>query len=308
VSVQASSWVWENSEAKGNARLVLLAIADAADAQGDNAWPKQETIARMVRVDVRTVRRLVDDLIELGELQMIRHGGGTTFTRSDRRPHLYRLPKMAGQNGRTSVSGRCETGGNPASHGRTFPPPRADTVVPRTSFPEHPSKTPSGGDGASLPLAEIENDLAQEDPVPQEALFDVPRPPKPPRPQSAGDVVAAYVVSYREHHADREPLKADKGRVGRDAAQILNSGQATVAELLVAAATLGTTQWANLGQQLKFERDGSGTRGPRPGRAPGMAPALPNEAPVWDELAETHRFDGLDADLERAFLERMTDV
>jgi len=306
VSVQASSWVWEHSEAKGNARLVLLAIADAADAQGENAWPKQETIARMVRVDVRTVRRLVDDLIELGELQMIRHGGGTNFTRGDRRPHLYRLPKMAGQNGRTSVSGRCETGGNRPRHGRTNPAPRADTVVPRTSFPEHPSKTPSGGGGASPPLAAPEVDLTQEDPVPQEALFDVPRPPKPDRPKGAGDVVAAYVVAYREKHADREPLKADRGRVGRDAAQILNSGQASVEELLAAAVVLGGTEWANLGQQLKFERNGG--RRQQPGRAPGMAPALPNEAPVWGELAETHRFDGFDADLEAAFLERVADV
>lgn len=183
--------------------------------------------------------------------------------------------------------------------------PQHKKTIPQKTIEEH---QPSGGDGASPPLAEGDVDLAQEDTVPQEALFEVARPPKPPRPQGAGDVVAAYVVAYREHHADREPLKADKGRVGRDAAQILNAGQATVAELLVAAAALGTTQWANLGQQLKFERDGDGTRGQRPGRAPGMAPALPNEAPVWDELAETHRFDGFDPALEQAFLERVADV
>jgi len=182
--------------------------------------------------------------------------------------------------------------------------PQHKKTIPQKTNPED---QPSGGDGASPPLAETVVDLSQEDPVPQEALFEVARPPKPPRPQGAGDVVAAYVVAYREHHADREPLKADRGRVGRDAAQILNSGQATVDELLAAAATLGTTQWANLGQQLKFERDGN-RGGQRAGRAPGMAPALPNEAPVWGELAETHRFDGFDDALEQAFLERVADV
>lgn len=184
--------------------------------------------------------------------------------------------------------------------------PQHKKTIPQKTIEED---QPSGGDGASPPLAEVDVELAQEDPVPQEALFEIARPPKPPRPRGAGDVVAAYVVAYRERHSDREPLKADKGRVGRDAAQILNSGQATVDELLVAAAELGTTQWANLGQQLKFVREGDGgTRTQRPGRAPGMAPALPNEAPIWDELAETHSFGGFDDALEQAFLERVADV
>lgn len=196
--------------------------------------------------------------------------------------------------------------GNQALAGQALARPQHKKNIPQKTNPE---EQPSGGDGASPPLAEQAVDNAREDAVPQEALFDVPAPAKPARPPGAGDVVAAYVVAYREKHGGREPLKADRGRVGRDAGQMLRDGQATVEELLVAATTLGGTEWANLGQQVKFGREGDGGRGgPRPGRAPGMAPALPNDAPVWDELTETHRFGGFDAALEAQFMQRVTDV
>ncbi len=261
---------------------------------------RQEGIASAIEMNVDTVRAALRDLEEAGLLVQIEqrnehgHRVGTEMHVSDvpfSPEELVDLRKL--------LPGKNPGGKNP---GGKFGGHKKTNSNQKTNAPEEPS----GGDGASPPLAEVDVDLAQEEPVPQEALFDVERPPKPPRPQGAGDVVAAYVVAYRGHNANREPLKADKGRVGRDAAQILNSGQATVEELLVAATALGGTQWANLGQQLKFGRDGN--RAQRPGRAPGMAPALPNEAPVWDELAETHRFDGLDEHLEREFLERMTDV
>jgi hypothetical protein len=146
MSVQATTWVWEYSKSKGNARLVLLAIADAADAHGGNAWPSQETVAHMARVSTRTVRRLVTDLEALGELEVLEHAGGTAHTRDDRRPHLYRLIGMPGQNGRTTLSTRIPAGGQAPRHGRTKSTPRADTAVLRTpSLNTLKNNYPSGG-------------------------------------------------------------------------------------------------------------------------------------------------------------------
>jgi len=68
MSVRVMSWVFEHSQARGNDRLVLLAIADQADADGLNAFPSIPTIARMSRVPSRTVQRCLDRLEELGEL------------------------------------------------------------------------------------------------------------------------------------------------------------------------------------------------------------------------------------------------
>jgi len=56
------SWVFEHSQATGNDRLVLLAIADQSDADGFNAYPSIPTIAHMSRVPERTVQRCLERL------------------------------------------------------------------------------------------------------------------------------------------------------------------------------------------------------------------------------------------------------
>src|SRR5690242_254595 len=68
VSVRVMTWVWDHSTVGGNDRLVLLAIADCAADDGTNAWPSMTTLARKVRLDERTVRRIVRKLAEGGHL------------------------------------------------------------------------------------------------------------------------------------------------------------------------------------------------------------------------------------------------
>ena len=85
MSVQATTWVWEHSRAEGNARLVLLAIADAANREGARSFQSAETIAQMCRISARSVRRHVAVLQDLGELEIEGRQG----------PHgtnSYRLP------------------------------------------------------------------------------------------------------------------------------------------------------------------------------------------------------------------------
>lgn len=280
VSVQASSWVWKYSQSAGNARLLLLAIADAADQHGENAWPSQPTLAEMVRVSVRTVRRLVAELVELGELEVEEFAGGTTRMRPDRRPHLYRLPKMAGPDGRSPVSARQRegvstgghptfTGGHPGGNGRTLL-----SAYPSSFNPSSRTKDASGG---SVPDPTPIED-AQEEPMrrkpstaDQPLPLDLGDPPakKPPAP-SAGTVVAAYVDSYRRHHSGGDPLKRDIGRVAREAKELLTTGRADPGELERAAAAMGAGPWANLGQQLNIQRQQASKPANR-----GIAPPAP---------------------------------
>ena len=70
MSVEIISRVWANSNAKGTARLVLLAIADHANPSGV-AWPSLRRIAQYANVDKSNVSRAIKSLIQIGELERV---------------------------------------------------------------------------------------------------------------------------------------------------------------------------------------------------------------------------------------------
>ena len=80
MSIQANNMVWERSLARGRARLVLLAIADHADADG-RAWPSFARLAERCRMHRSGVTRSVRHLIEIGELVVAGKGsrGGNVY-------------------------------------------------------------------------------------------------------------------------------------------------------------------------------------------------------------------------------------
>lgn len=68
MSVEAMNLVLNYSKATGRAKLVLLGIANHF---GDNgAWPSIETLARYANASERSVKRDIQELIELGELDV----------------------------------------------------------------------------------------------------------------------------------------------------------------------------------------------------------------------------------------------
>jgi hypothetical protein len=75
MSVRVMSWVWEHSRAEGTDRLVLLAIADSASDDGNNAWPSISTLADKAKVSPRTVQRSIRALQLLGEITMSPNAG-----------------------------------------------------------------------------------------------------------------------------------------------------------------------------------------------------------------------------------------
>jgi len=91
VSVQALSWVFDNSKAEHAARLVLISIANHADKFGRNAWPSVTSIGKEALLSERVVRTSLRQLETIGELKVI-YGGGP------HRSNLYSLPKMNGAN------------------------------------------------------------------------------------------------------------------------------------------------------------------------------------------------------------------
>jgi hypothetical protein len=80
---------WDYSKASGNELLVLLALADIADDNGE-CWPSIAHLAKKCRVSSRTVQRSIRALEELGEVVVIL-GGGKASTAGGTRSNRYRI-------------------------------------------------------------------------------------------------------------------------------------------------------------------------------------------------------------------------
>lgn len=119
MSVKAISWVFEHSRSRGIDRLVLLALADAANDQG-TAWPSLTTIARKAGIDRRTVSRTIARLVELGELRRHPASGQSGV---GGRSNLYDVVMEQGQSAPASpVGDESEQGhGAPTKQGRSAP-------------------------------------------------------------------------------------------------------------------------------------------------------------------------------------------
>lgn len=175
VSTKATTWVWEHSEAEDTDRLVLLAIADAADADGNNAWPALDKIAKFVRKSERTVRRSIRSLEELGELAVEIKAGGTTNCRPDRRPNLYRLPLITEPRRQDTLDPSSSNDGasNQVNEGSQLRPVMHDpsTLHDRTPGASRPDTLSVVTTGHCCPIEQNQNTLIERGGIPA-ALVD----------------------------------------------------------------------------------------------------------------------------------------
>jgi hypothetical protein len=80
MSIKVASFVWEHSAQKGAALLLLLALADHANDDGI-CWPSIKRLAERARVTERHAKRIVNTLVESGEVEIEQGGGrGRTTT------------------------------------------------------------------------------------------------------------------------------------------------------------------------------------------------------------------------------------
>lgn len=86
VSIQCMMHVWWNSLTSGNDRLVLLAIADEADDEGQNAFPSVRRVAEKVNCHTATVLRCIVNLERANELEVVR-----PLTRGRGRLNKYKI-------------------------------------------------------------------------------------------------------------------------------------------------------------------------------------------------------------------------
>lgn len=67
--------VWSHSPSSGDRLLVLLALADFCNDEGE-CWPSQTSLAERSRCTKRGVQKIIDHLIYEKEIQLIDQGGG----------------------------------------------------------------------------------------------------------------------------------------------------------------------------------------------------------------------------------------
>jgi hypothetical protein len=75
VAISVSTWVWEHSEARHGARLVLLRIADGMRTADGWAWPSVKDLYEKTKLTERAVRAAISELEIAGELEVQRNAG-----------------------------------------------------------------------------------------------------------------------------------------------------------------------------------------------------------------------------------------
>lgn len=116
MSLKAMTHVWETSKQKANSLLVLLAIADIADDNGD-AYPGVNRLAKKCRMTVRNLQKITVKLEVAGELLIFPNVGLKT---SSGWTNLYRIV-MKGVNDETPLNAPGVSGGSPHEMSRRSP-------------------------------------------------------------------------------------------------------------------------------------------------------------------------------------------
>lgn len=137
MSLDAMDWVWSRSTAKGNARMVLVAIANKCPGLECTAYAGTAMLMRYVNASRTSVRTSIDKLIALGELEIIKDAKGP------RGETVYRLPRAVGHS-RFAI-GASGPGGAGSRSGPDLGPDQELTLRGPESGPEGDRKSCPGG-------------------------------------------------------------------------------------------------------------------------------------------------------------------
>jgi hypothetical protein len=122
--------VWSYSKAAGTDLLVLLALADMANDDGE-CWPSMTTIAKRSRLAERNARLRIRALEEIGEVLVI-YGGGVSSSKGGVRSNRYRVTVHMDEDPDASIRVEGSQTLTPASGSENHDP---DASIPQTLMP-----------------------------------------------------------------------------------------------------------------------------------------------------------------------------
>lgn len=203
MAVKVLGWVWDHSQAKGAERLVLLAIADCANAAGYDAWPSMTELCRKTRLSERGVQKAIRRLEEMGELQVLANAGRG-------RTNRYRVV-METPNEVRGLEDQKPRTGDGVKEGEN-PEPR----TPRTEFAPEPGspKTPNL-------VRETPNEVHPE---PSEPSVEPSVPTAQPAQRSDGEPTAQTLVAEWIDHCNKRPPGRVIGQISKEIGALLNEG------------------------------------------------------------------------------------
>lgn len=88
MSIQVMTSVWAYADCKGSELLILLALADFCDDNGENVYPSMQTLAKKARLSEPQARRVVQNLVKLDLIEIVEKGG---WDRGRNRSNSYRI-------------------------------------------------------------------------------------------------------------------------------------------------------------------------------------------------------------------------
>jgi hypothetical protein len=88
MSIKVMTDVWAYADCKGSELLILLALADFSDDNGENIYPSMQTLAKKSRLSEPQARRVVQNLVKLDLIEIVETGG---WDRGRNRSNTYRI-------------------------------------------------------------------------------------------------------------------------------------------------------------------------------------------------------------------------
>lgn len=151
MSVEHLAATLHHSQATGTVKLILLGIANHAGDGG--SWPSLRTLSVYAHVDVRTVRRALARLEELGEIARHVQAGGLAHVHPYERPNLYEVLVTCPEGCEGGPNHRARKGYRRLSDGtyEVLEPVENPPSDPRTRM-SGGGETVRGGEDASVPL------------------------------------------------------------------------------------------------------------------------------------------------------------
>ena len=92
MSFDVTEAIWDRTQQRGEALIVLLALGTFSDKNG-RCWPSQKTLAGKARMTERSVQRIIPKLILGGDIEVVQQGG--TIPSHGRSSTVYRITSIA---------------------------------------------------------------------------------------------------------------------------------------------------------------------------------------------------------------------